>query len=104
MGKVLSSLYRSPAGKLPVVIPKGRIRPVSALIAAKFAIECYKEVKNHVLVRSHWRKYKGDTRLLSVYYQRVGVSIYRRPFSPCNVYIKLLISEISILMHALPCH
>jgi hypothetical protein len=59
MGEVLSRLYRSPAGKLPVVIPKGRIRPVLAIIAAKFATECYKTIKNHVHVRSHWRKYRG---------------------------------------------
>ena len=81
VGEVLSRLYRSPAGKLPVVIPKGRIRPVSAIIAAKFATECYKTVKNHVHVHSHWRKYKGDTRILSDYYNIVGVSIYCRPFA-----------------------
>lgn len=56
------------AGKVAVVIQKGMIRPVSSFVAAKFAAECHNEVKNHVTVRSHWKKYKGDSRLLSDYY------------------------------------
>jgi hypothetical protein len=48
---------------------------------AKFATECYKTIKNHVPVRLHWMKYKGDTRLLSDYYNRVVVSIYCRHFA-----------------------
>ena len=90
MGELLSSLYGSPASKLTVVIPKGKIRPASAKIGAKFATECYKTVKFHVPVHSHWRKYKRDANLLSDYYQKVGVSIYCIPFAPCNVYMKVL--------------
>ena len=53
MGKGLSRLNRTLGFKLPVVIPEGRIRPVDAIIAAKFATECNIAVRNHVPVRSH---------------------------------------------------
>jgi hypothetical protein len=42
-----------------VVIQKGMMRLVSPFVAAKFAVECHNAVKNHVPVRSHWKKYKG---------------------------------------------
>lgn len=74
MDKGLSRLDQSRRDKLPVVIPKGRIRPVSPLTAARFATECNNAIKNHVPVRSHWSKYKGDTKLLSDYYDRISVS------------------------------
>ena len=49
MDKGLSRLNQSRRDKLPVVIPKGRIRPVSPLTAARFATECNNAIKNHVL-------------------------------------------------------
>jgi len=74
IGTVPNSLNKSGAGKLAVVIQKGMIRLVSPFVAAKFATECHNAVKNHVPVRLHWKKYKGDSRLLSDYYHRVSVS------------------------------
>ena len=58
MDKGLSRLDQSRRDKLPVVIPKGRIRPVSPLTAARFATECNNAIKNHVPVHLHWSKYK----------------------------------------------
>ena len=75
--------------KLPVVIPKGRTRPVSAAIAAKFASECNIAVRNWVPVRSHWNKYKGDTQLLHGYYNRVAVSTYSWSFPLFDVYMQM---------------
>lgn len=74
MGKGLSRLSESLDVPLPVVIPKGKTRPVSARIAAKLASECNNAVRKHVPVRSHWSKYKGDTGLLCHYYGKVAVS------------------------------
>jgi hypothetical protein len=96
------------AGKVAVVIQKGMIRPVSSFVAAKFAAECHNEVKNHVTVRSHWKKYKGDSRLLSDYYhsllpQSFGKSILD-VLPLFNILYNAVDSEISILMHVLPCH
>ena len=75
--------------KLPVVIPKGRTRPVSAAIAAKFASECNIAVRNWVPMRSHWNKYKGDTQLLHGYYNRVAVSTYCWSLPPFDVYMQM---------------
>jgi hypothetical protein len=48
--------------KLPVFNPKGKTRLEPALIASKFAREHNNALRNHVPVRSHWIKNKGDTR------------------------------------------
>jgi hypothetical protein len=53
MEKTLSKLSRARRGKLPVIIPKGQIRPVVPLVAAKFANECNIAVRNHVPVLKH---------------------------------------------------
>jgi hypothetical protein len=48
--------------KLPVFNPKGKTRLEPALIESKFAREDNIALRNHVPVRSHWIKNKGDTR------------------------------------------
>jgi hypothetical protein len=58
MGKGLQKLSRARCGKLPIIIPKEKIRPVVPLVAAKFATECNIAVRNHVLVLKHWKDYK----------------------------------------------
>jgi hypothetical protein len=86
-GKVLSRLPRSRGGKLPIVIPRGRTRPESALIAAKFATECNIAIRNHVHVRTHWKDYREDTGLLCDFIGKVAVSTYCIPFHVvcCNI-------------------
>ncbi|TVT98399.1 hypothetical protein EJB05_56300, partial [Eragrostis curvula] len=58
MGKGLQKMSRARRGKLVVVIPKGKLSPVSPLVAAKFATECNIAVRNHVPVLRHWKEYK----------------------------------------------
>jgi hypothetical protein len=53
MGKCLQKLSRARRGKLHVIIPEGKIRPVVSLVAAKFATECNIAVRNHVPVLKH---------------------------------------------------
>ncbi len=48
-------------------------------MTAKFATKCNKEVREHVLVRSNWKKFQGDTELQSGYYSKVAVSTYYMP-------------------------
>ena len=79
MGEEPSSSPRSLSCKLPLVITKGRTRPDSVLIAAKFATKCNEVVRKHVPVRSHCKRYKGDTELLSGFCNNVAVSTYYRP-------------------------
>jgi hypothetical protein len=47
MGKALQKLSQARRGKLPVFIPKGKIRPLVPLVAAKFATECNIAVRNN---------------------------------------------------------
>jgi len=98
MGKTRSTFSPSEGGKLPIVIPEGKMRALLVPITAKFASEGNKAVRNHVPVRSHWNKYKEDTRLLSDYYRTVAVSTYCMPLVPLrNIYINLAVS-----FHILP--
>jgi hypothetical protein len=61
-------------GKLPVVIPEGRIRPVAPLAAAKFATECNIAVRNHVPVYKHWKDYKDQASLFNLFTDKLSVS------------------------------
>uniref|UniRef100_A0A453JI44 Uncharacterized protein n=1 Tax=Aegilops tauschii subsp. strangulata TaxID=200361 RepID=A0A453JI44_AEGTS len=45
-------------GKLPLVIPEGRLRPKTPVLAAKFATECNVTVRGHVPVFKRWKDYK----------------------------------------------
>jgi len=74
-----SSSPRSLSGKLTLVITKGRTRPDSVLIVAKFATKYNEVVRKHVPVRSHWKRYKADIELLSDFCSNVAVSTYYRP-------------------------
>ena len=75
-------MSRSRVGKLPVIIPRGRTRPESALIAAEFATECNITIRNHVHVHTHWNEYKEDTGLLGDFVGKVAVSTYCMPYPP----------------------
>jgi hypothetical protein len=58
MGHGLYRINRALRGKLQVVNPEGKIRPMAPLVAAKFATECNIAVRNHVPVLKHWKEYK----------------------------------------------
>jgi hypothetical protein len=58
MGHDLYRINRALRGKLQVVIPEGKIRPMAPLVAAKFATECNISVRNHLPVLKHWKEYK----------------------------------------------
>ncbi|TVU31362.1 hypothetical protein EJB05_23045, partial [Eragrostis curvula] len=58
MGKGLQKMSRARLGKLAIVIPEGKTRPVSPIVAAKFATECNIAVRNHVPIFKHWKEYK----------------------------------------------
>ncbi|CAN6299923.1 unnamed protein product [Urochloa humidicola] len=59
MGHGLNRMNRAHRGKLPIIIPKGQIRPMVPLIAAKYATEINIAVRNHVPVLTHWNQYKA---------------------------------------------
>ncbi|PUZ75351.1 hypothetical protein GQ55_1G157000 [Panicum hallii var. hallii] len=67
MGHGLYRINRALRGKLPIVIPEGKIRPVAPLVAAKFATECNIAVRNHVPVLKHWKEYKKKMGLLKLF-------------------------------------
>ncbi|TVU39695.1 hypothetical protein EJB05_13128, partial [Eragrostis curvula] len=58
MGKGLQKMSRARRGKLAIVIPEGKTRPVSPIVAAKFATKCNIAVRNHVPIFKHWKEYK----------------------------------------------
>lgn len=74
MGKGLQKMSRARRGKLVVVIPEGKLRPVSPLVAAKFATECNIAVRNHVPVLRHWKEYKHVH--LTLFMGKLRVSTY----------------------------
>jgi hypothetical protein len=74
MGHGLHRMNRAMRGKLPVVIPEGRIRPVAPLAAAKFATECNIAVRNHVPVYKHWKDYKDQASLFNLFTDKLSVS------------------------------
>jgi hypothetical protein len=76
MGKGLQKLSRARCGKLSVIIPEGKIRPVVPLVAAKFATECNIAVRNHVHVLNHWKDYKDQSRHFKDFIGKLGVSTY----------------------------
>ncbi|CAM0151013.1 unnamed protein product, partial [Urochloa decumbens] len=47
MGHGLQRITRSCHGKLPIIIPEGHIRPLTPVIAAKYATECNVAVRGH---------------------------------------------------------
>lgn len=74
MGKGLNRMSRRQRGKLPLVIPEGRLRPEAPIIAAKFATECNITVRNHVPVFTHWKHYKKQNGIFMNFVGKVGVS------------------------------
>nr|CDM86951.1 unnamed protein product [Triticum aestivum] len=58
IGEGLERISRRRGGKLPLVIPEGRLRPETPLLAAKFATECNVTVRGHVPVFKRWKDYK----------------------------------------------
>jgi hypothetical protein len=80
MGKCLQKLSRARRGKLHVIIPEGKIRPVVPLVAAKFATECNIAVRNHVPVLKHWKDYKDQSGHFKDFIGKLGVSTYSSPF------------------------
>ena len=67
-------MTRSNGRKLPVIIPRGRVRPVSTVINAKYVTECNITIRNHIPVRAHLKEYKNDTGLLCDYYEKLAVT------------------------------
>uniref|UniRef100_A0A0E0BAU9 Uncharacterized protein n=1 Tax=Oryza glumipatula TaxID=40148 RepID=A0A0E0BAU9_9ORYZ len=59
MGRGLQRINRARRGKLPIIIPEGHIRPLTPIIAAKFATECNIAVRGHVPMFKHWKDYKS---------------------------------------------
>jgi len=58
MGRGLQRINRARCGKLPIIIPGGHIRPVTQMIAAKYATECNIVVRGHVPMLICWKDYK----------------------------------------------
>jgi hypothetical protein len=52
----------------PSLYLKGSIRPLTPIIAAKFATECNIAVRNHVLVLLHWKEYKKRPALIEAFF------------------------------------
>ncbi|KAM0887138.1 hypothetical protein ACQ4PT_029243 [Festuca glaucescens] len=87
MGKGLTKLTRSRGSKLPLIITRGRTRPTSALIGAKFVTECNIAVRNHIPVYMHWKKYRQDPRLLCDFYGKMaGDSYMGKEPSPVDLF------------------
>jgi lipopolysaccharide biosynthesis protein len=76
MGKGLQKLSRAWCGKLPVIIPEGKIRPVVPLVAVKFATKCNIVVRNHVHVLNQWKDYKDQFGNFEDFVGKLGVSTY----------------------------
>jgi hypothetical protein len=74
MGHGLQRINRSRCGKLPIIIPEGSIRPLTPIIAAKFATECNIAVRNHVPVLLHWKEYKKRPALIEAFLGCLRVS------------------------------
>lgn len=72
MGHGLHRMNRAMRGKLPVVIPEGRIRPVAPLVAAKFSTECNIAVRNHVPVYKHWKDYKNHNGMFNLFTDKLS--------------------------------
>ncbi|KAM0826433.1 hypothetical protein ACQ4PT_068884 [Festuca glaucescens] len=72
MGKGLIKMSRARGSKLPLIITRVRTRPTSAIIGAKFVIECNIAVRNHIPVYTHWKKYHQDPGLLCDFYGKVA--------------------------------
>jgi hypothetical protein len=64
MGHGLHRMNQAMRGKLPVVIPEGRIRPAAPLVA----------VRNHVPVYKHWKDYKDQASLFNLFTDKLSVS------------------------------
>ncbi|WVZ71512.1 hypothetical protein U9M48_020091 [Paspalum notatum var. saurae] len=67
MGHGLQRMNRARRGKLPVVITEGRIRPVTPILAAKFATECNIAVRNHVPVLKSWKEYDNHPGIFELF-------------------------------------
>jgi hypothetical protein len=80
MGNALQKLSRAQRGKLSVIIPEGKIRPVVPLIAVKFATECNIAVRNHVSMLKHWNDYKEQSEYFTDFIGKLGVSRCSNPF------------------------
>lgn len=99
MGKGLERISRARRGKLPVVIPEGRIRPLVPLVAAKFSTECNIAVRNHVPVFKHWKDYKKQSGIHKQFLGALAVSAYSRPLHLYCLEISLF-GEIEILINS----
>uniref|UniRef100_A0A0A9CPI2 Uncharacterized protein n=1 Tax=Arundo donax TaxID=35708 RepID=A0A0A9CPI2_ARUDO len=72
MGKGLQRLSRARRGKLPIIIPEGKTRPVVPLVATKFATECNIAVRNHLPMFKHWKDYKNQPGLFKQFVGKIG--------------------------------
>ena len=97
MGKGLKKLTRSRGSKLPLIITRGRTRPTSALIGAKFVTECNIAVRNHIPVYTHWKKYRQDLGLLCDFYGKMAVFTNCIPLPPFTVYKAFISQKLSFL-------
>lgn len=86
MGHGLQRMNQSHRGKLPVIIPEGNIRPLSSVIAAKYATECNIVVTNHVSLLKDRKEYKKHPAVIDLYLGRLRVSTFSKFFSlfRCN--------------------
>ncbi|CAL4916466.1 unnamed protein product [Urochloa decumbens] len=67
MGHGLQRITRSRRGKLPIIIPEGHIRPLTPVIAAKYATECNIAVRGHVPILLSWQDYKKREAIIQKY-------------------------------------
>ncbi|XBJ07291.1 hypothetical protein VPH35_012844 [Triticum aestivum] len=114
LGKGLERITRRRQGKLPLVIPEGKLRPEAPLLAAKFATECNVTVRHHMPVFKRWKDYKdpdGHVRdgIFKNFVGKVGASTKSKPFSlkllsTCQFFLLCQLCAIMILTHVFDPH
>ena len=72
LGEELNSV--SNGGRITLLIPQGKSRPVDPKIASMFATACSAAVRDTVPILSHWKQYKGRHEIFSMYVAYLSVS------------------------------
>jgi hypothetical protein len=108
IGNGLQRVNRSHCDKLPIIIPEGSIRPLTPIIAAKFATEYNIAVRNHVPVLLHWKEYKKRPALIEAYLGCLRVSSFSKLFESASKYGRnhdmIFISEMVLILWLLLIH
>ena len=79
MGRGLQRINRARRGKLPIIIPEGHIRPVTQMIAAKYATKCNIVVRGHVPMLICWKDYKRRPAVIQNFLGCLRVSTFSWP-------------------------